>query len=75
MGQEAIIPASDTDLITVIKIPIPQDAVYQSLITTAFIKNIEENIKFAKEGLMMLLNYGNNSVTDPTEKDFMVESE
>ena len=60
---------------TLVKVPIPENKVYVSLIATAFIKNLEENIKFAKEGLMMLLNHGTKEkIKAPTEKDFMVES-
>lgn len=46
---------------------------YTSLIATAFIKNIEENIKFSKEGLMLLVNYGSDeTIKTPTEKDYLI---
>jgi hypothetical protein len=76
LGNEVTLTAEEeAGLTSVIKVPISAEEKYNILVVTAFIANLEENIRFAKKGVTMLVNYGNSEVKDPSEEEFMLESE
>lgn len=76
LGKEVTVAAFEqTSSVDIINVFIPENEQYLSLQITALIENLEETISFAKQGVQMFMNWGDENVINPTQSQFMAESQ